>query len=245
MAYSARPGFSAAGQDEGQGTLAAGGDSAGGNAVTQRGGIFLGRAGRAGFAPGRSLGSRSWRSAAARERARPARRGRRALGGRGVSRALRESAAFPRAAAAAARRARRARTACSSRRRPPRRRAVATFPAGRAGPGRAGRWRRGPRAGSSASSSSGTASGATGASDASEGTSEGASAETSEGVRAWCRGRRHDLVDGLGGVRGGQRLPRRGRAVAAATEARPAAAAPRPAPSGEAQTGARLRGVRA
>ena len=36
--------------------MAAGGDSAGGNAVTQRGEIFLGRGGSAGFGPGTTFG---------------------------------------------------------------------------------------------------------------------------------------------------------------------------------------------
>ena len=41
--------FRPPGRTRGRESLAAGGESAGGNAVTQRGEIFLGRGGRAGF----------------------------------------------------------------------------------------------------------------------------------------------------------------------------------------------------
>ena len=102
--YTTGGSFRPPGRTRGRESLAAGGDSAGGNAVTQRGEIFLGRGGRAGFGPGTIFGVSfvAQRSGLASARG-VARRGRRALGGRGVSRAaLMESAASSREAVAAA-----------------------------------------------------------------------------------------------------------------------------------------------
>ncbi len=83
--------------------MAAGGESAGGNAVTQRGEIFLGRGGRAGFGPGTTFGVSFVAQRSGLASARGDFRERRALGGRGVSRAaLMESAASSREAVAAA-----------------------------------------------------------------------------------------------------------------------------------------------
>ena len=75
--------------------MAAGGESAGGNAVTQRGEIFLGRGGRAGFGPGTTFGVSFVAQRSGLASARGDFRERRALGGRGVSRAaLMESFAY-------------------------------------------------------------------------------------------------------------------------------------------------------
>ena len=94
--------FRPPGRTRGRESLAAGGDSAGGKAVTQRGEIFLGRGGSAGFGPG-TFGVSFVAQRSGLASARGDFRERRALGGRGVSRAaLMESAASSREAVAAA-----------------------------------------------------------------------------------------------------------------------------------------------
>ena len=101
--YTTGGSFRPPGRTRGRESLAAGGDSAGGNAVTQRGEIFLGRGGRAGFGPGTTFGVSFVAQRSGLASARGDFRERRALGGRGVSRAaLMESAASSREAVAAA-----------------------------------------------------------------------------------------------------------------------------------------------
>ena len=96
--------FRPPGRTRGRESLAAGGESAGGKAVTQRGEIFLGRGGSAGFGPaGATFGVSFVAQRSGLASARGDFRERRALGGRGVSRAaLMESAASSREAVAAA-----------------------------------------------------------------------------------------------------------------------------------------------
>ena len=99
--------FRPPGRTRGRESLAAGGESAGGNAVTQRGEIFLGRGGRAGFGPGTIFGVSfvAQRSGLARARG-VARRGRRALGGRVGELGVREREQLAQRAAERARDAR-------------------------------------------------------------------------------------------------------------------------------------------
>ena len=170
-----------------------------------------------------------------------------ALGGRGVSRTARWSRRRARARPSRppACRARRARTPCSSRRRPPRRRAVATFPAGRAGPRPGGPAASRARRGLVGVELLGHRERRHGRVGRVRGHVEGASAEAS-GSSAMVS-RTAPTISSMASAASAAVSASRAAAwaVAAATEARPAAAAAAAsAPSGEAQTGARARGVR-